>query len=53
MIVWLRYYCKRLNGMTLLFGHECVTVARGTVVRLDILAQATLSRLGETCRNKP
>jgi len=46
-------YCKRLDGMVLLFGHECMTVAGRIVARPDIFAQATLARLSETCINKP
>jgi len=37
----------------MLFGYECMAVAGRIVARPDVFAQATLSHLGETCRNRP
>jgi len=38
--------------LVLLFGYENVAVGWRIVARYDTLAQASLSRLGETCRNR-
>jgi len=35
------------------FGCACIVVVGRTVARSDVIVQAGLSRLGETCRNRP
>jgi len=35
-----------------MFDYECMVVAGRIVAKPDVFAQATLSRLGETCRNR-
>ena len=47
-ILWLN--CEILG---LLVGCECVAVAERTVARHITLAQARLTRPGETCKNRP
>jgi len=37
----------------LLFGYENVAIVGRTMARSDTLAQASLSRIGETCRSRP
>jgi len=52
MFVWLMCYYKCLDGFVLLFGYEGMAIAGRTMARPKFFAQATLSRLGETCRNR-
>jgi len=43
-----------MGRLALLFGYENIYMWQGeTVARSDTLTQANLSRLGETCRNRP
>jgi len=41
-----------MDNVIWLFGYECVAVAGRTVARSVIFSQASLSHLGETCRNR-
>jgi len=41
-----------MNGPILLFGYECVVVVGRTVAISDVFAQASMSHLGETSRNR-
>ncbi|QCE11220.1 hypothetical protein DEO72_LG10g2453 [Vigna unguiculata] len=41
-----------MGCLVILVGYVCMAVAGRTVARPDVFAQANLSRLGETCRNR-
>jgi len=42
-----------MDNVVWLFGCECVAVTGRTMARSVVFAQASLSRLGETRRNRP
>ena len=53
MFVWTVCCSEYAKCFVLLFGCENMTVAGRTVARSVALAQARLTRPGETCRSRP